>query len=139
MTNLDPLAISIVTEAVSFLFDQASKTLQDVRDKRNKSGAKENAPKSAAPNTDKNNVLRSITGELDVEEIKHCRNQIHAYTKNVHAFETQIAMYGGEQLAPPDLVQKLEISQNELQKSIYKLKQILESASQQEIRIAGLD
>ena len=133
MNNLDPLAFSIVTKAVDFLFDQAAKVLQSQRDDR-KSIEPSNEQKTIS---DKNQILEAITG-VNNEEIRHCLKQIETYTSNVHLLEDQIAIRGGEALASLKLVNDLRTNQDELRKRITKLKSLLEEASNQEINVPGL-
>lgn len=139
MTNFDPLAMSIIAKAVDFLFNEASKILQQSRSIDKDPAKKGKNPKSDIPTVEKNSILNSITPDFNAKELKHCLNLIDKYTKNVHAFENQIAIYGGKELAPPDLVRKLEISQETLKENIYKLKDLLEKASNQEILLPSLE
>jgi len=138
MTNFDPLSVSIIVKAVDFLFDQASKILQERRNTSRGAVSKENNPKSDIPTTEKSFILNSITSDINTREIQHCLKLIDMYTKNVHAYEIQIAIKGGEVLAP-HLVAILEIEREKLQENIYKLKGLLEKATNRKIILPGLE
>ena len=139
MTNLDPLSMSIIVKAVDFLFDQAAKVIQELKEDRSASikDASESSTRDLI--SDKSEMVKAVSMEIDTKEIQHCLDQIDLYTKNVHVFEKRIAFFGGEVLAPLDLVHKLNVSQDELKKWISKLKFLLESASKKKIRILGLE
>ena len=131
--------MSIIIKAVDFLFDQAAKVIQEF--KGNPSAPIKNAAELSTGYSisEKNEMVKAIAKEIDIKEIQHCLDQIELYTKNVHVFERRIAYYGGEVLAPLDLVHKLNVSQDELKKWIKKLKSLLENASKKDIYILGLE
>lgn len=137
MTQLDPLSMTVLAKAVDFLFDQGARIVQDLM--RHKDKPVENPPTVDGPEIGKNDVLEAMSSKINVLEIQHCMDQIEAYLKNVHAYERQAAIHGGEVVAPLDIVNKLEISRDELRKAILKLKQLLENSSQKKINILGLE
>jgi hypothetical protein len=142
MTGLDPIAMSVVVKAVDFLFDQAAEIVQELRRKSSKEVKTGNVNTagsgSDSAKADVLNALKTVSSEINAKEIEHSLDQIQIYLNNVHAFETQIAYHGGRKLARRDLVNNLDVSQEELQKWIQKLKSLLEDSAQREISIQGL-
>jgi hypothetical protein len=139
MTNLDPIAVSIIMKAVDFLFNQASAVIQNMNrpmDSRTVP-ADRPPPSSGTISTEQHEIIQSIS-EINVKEVQHCLDQIKLYTGNVQFFEKRIAMAGGEALASQELVHKLQVSKEELEKWIKKLQQLLEHASHKEIPILGI-
>jgi adenine specific DNA methylase Mod len=133
MTNMDPLAFSVVAKAVDFLFDQAARILHGQREARKQT----EQPNDQDRISDKNRIKDAISN-VNKQELEHCLDQVETYAKNVRLFEKQIAIRVGELLAPVKLVNDLRTNQSELRKQIDKLKQMLENASSQEINIPGL-
>lgn len=138
MTDLDHLSMSIIVKAVDFLFDQAAKILQESKHKRDKSSV-EIVSSNDGSNFDKSDIVKSVSNRLSIKEVQHCLNQIELYMNNVHRIETQIAIKGGDKMAPPELIYNLEANQNDLRKWIQKLKRVVESAAKKRIHITGLE
>ena len=126
MSSLDPLAISIIGKAIDFLFDQASKTI----DKKRK---KQDAEIKQKINKDKKEeILQSLIGRIDTQEVDHCLKQIESQTGNKQKLEIQIATYGTEADAPLRIVNQLHNVESELNKWINKLESLIEEASTEE-------
>lgn len=138
MTNLDPVAVSIIMKAVDFLFTQASTVIQNMnRSKDSRVTPAEPPPPSGINSAEQYEIVQSISN-INVKEVQHCLDQIKLYSGNVQFFEKRVAMAGGETLASHELVHKLQVSKEELEKWIKKLKQLLENASNKEILIFGI-
>jgi len=134
MNNIDPILISIITSAVNFLFDEASKLFQERRTKRViKTGT---INKTEHP-TDKSEIL-SLTPNEDligdaVEEIQHCILQIRQNRENKRKLERQISLYGGLNYSPIPLQNLLESIENDIENWCNKLRGIVERVYGHEI------
>ena len=113
---LEPISIPILMKAVEFLFDEASKILQERRERRKKElGSKqledkfdnrttENtiATKDAALGTPIDSIL---WGSLEAE-VKHLVSLLDVYTKNYYLAKEQYAKFGSA-MVPPVIVHNL--------------------------------
>jgi hypothetical protein len=129
MSTLDPIAISIIGKAIDFLFAQASKTLDKSRAKKEVEAEQQTNKKQ------KEEILQSLIGEINAQEVEHCMAQIERYTRNKQKLEIQVATYGTEIDAPLKTVNQLRDIDTELDKWITKLKSLIEEASNKEIKI----
>ena len=135
MSNIDPILISIITNAVNFLFDEASKIFQERRTKRviEKSTIKKNYEHP----TDKSEIL-SLTPNKDLigdatEEIQHCISQIRLSRENKRKLERQISLHGGLNYSPIPLQNLLESTENDIENWCNKLRGIIERVYGHEI------
>ncbi len=145
MASLEPIGLAVLTKAVDFLFNEASKFMQERRERRsleqNRISSKE-ADKTTGF-TKREELLSWEPNELFLQdtylEIEHCLDQIQQYRKNRRMLEKQVAMYGGVVLAPIAVQNQLNNVERELESSCQKLRRLVEETYGQEIRIPGLD
>lgn len=137
MTNLDPLSLSVILKAVDFLVGQAEKFMQEYRQNNLPDLGSQHL--DSLPHAEENEMLESFNKEISIKEIQHCLDQIRVYTNNVHVFEKQVAIHGGEVLAPPELINKANASKGELAQQMKTLKTLLESATNKKITISGFE
>ena len=128
MSSLDPIAIAIIGKAVDFLFTQASKTLDKSREDKEVETEKQ-------PDNDqrKEEILKSLIGKINAQEVEHCMKQIEQQTINKHKLEMEIATFGTEINAPVKLVNDLRNVEAQINNLIVKLKSLVEEISNKEI------
>jgi hypothetical protein len=147
VTDFDPVAVDIVKQGVTFLFDQASALLKERRDSRRKRGEKTDISEPQ----ETQNVALSTKEEVlskplktvylkDVpDEIKHCIEMIHTYRENKRFTEETIGHYGGFRLAPTNVRNELIMQEDYIKEWSQKLKELIEKAYGQKITIVGLE
>jgi len=145
MTALDPITITALSKAVDFLFDQATKLMEERRESRKKRGdvneqeelehAKQLTPKTEVASWQPKSVyLKDIP-----REVKHCIEMIEQYRKNKRFTEESVSHYGGFKLSPISIRNELIKQEEEIKKWCQKLKDIIEHAYGHKISIIGLD
>ena len=128
MSNIDPILVSIITNAVNFLFDEASKIFQERRTKRIIES--QAIKKDFEPPTNKSEIL-ALTPNKDLigdaaEEIQHYLSQIRLSRENKRKLEKQITLYGGLNYSPIYLQNLLESTENDIENWCNKLREIIE-------------
>jgi hypothetical protein len=145
MTGLEPVAVAALTKGVDFLFDQAGRILEERREARKMRGDQVDAPTSTTNHmsTTKEEVRawqpKTVYLKDIPQEINHCLDMIHQHRTNKRYTEDSISQYGNFKTAPVYLRNELRIEEDEIEKWIRKLKQLIEEVYGHKIVVVGLD
>lgn len=146
MTSFEPLGLTVLIKAVDFLFDEAGKLLQELRQQRKSQLDSTKSPQDKMESrgaTRKDEILSRHPNLLSLDEttkeINHCLSQIHQYSQNKRTLETQIALHGGLVFAPLPLQNQLQQTDDEIEKWCVQLKRIVEEVYEYDIALPGFD
>jgi hypothetical protein len=137
-------AITVLTQAVSFLFDEARKILTERRQRRQEMQQQNDtvALPSGIKESTKETVLEMKQVSLDEEaqkEIVHLLELIKIYQNQRRNAELTIANIGGLIASTPRERAQLENAENAILMHTQKLKKLLEKVYGQPIHIDGLE
>jgi hypothetical protein len=150
---LDPVAIPILTQVLSFLFGEGSKILEERRDRRKAQQEVErpehqSAPAQPAP-THAANALQSkeavLNAPLDTTawrnseaDIKHLMSLLEIYTRNYYLAREQYAKWGSA-LVPPIIVNNLIEAEDAVRKTMQDLQAILSKVYTQKVTVSAIE
>lgn len=144
MSNLDPVAMSILTKAVDFLFDQAAKTIEEIRSSRKSRG--ENIPSTETIQDlteQKEEVFSKQPKQIHLrdisKEVGNCIDMIHSYRDNRRRLNKSVSAYGGFDFTPQHIQRQLQEAEDQIVVWSKKLKDIIEESYGHKIIIIGLD
>lgn len=137
-------AITVLTQAVGFLFDEARKILAERRQRRQEMQEPDDtaALPAGVEESDKETVLKLKPGNLDKqtqEEIDHLFKLIKIQTDHRRKAEIKINKLGGILFVPPNVRVELEHPEDEILKYTQRLKKLLEKVYNRPIYIDGLE
>jgi hypothetical protein len=136
MTNLDPISVSIIAQAIDFLFDQGAKILQERRDKRKNVTSDQNQ----SVEQDKAEIILMISASINQREIEQCYKLIDNHLQNKYKLEEKIArLFISVDYAPPQVQAQLASAENELKKQVEHLHMLVQAGSKTRIFIPGLE
>jgi hypothetical protein len=140
----EPFALMVLTQAVSFLFDEARKILAERRQRRQKMEEPDDmvALPAGVEESAKETVLELQPTSLDQEtqdEINHLLELIKIQRDHRRKAEVKINKLGGILFVPPNVRVELENAEDEILKHTQKLKKLLEKVYNQPIYIDGLE
>jgi hypothetical protein len=145
MTGLEPIAAVALTKAVDFLFDEASKLMEERRAARKTRGDADDTPpvQDNAGATKKEEVLaiqpKTVYLKDIPKEVEHCIKMIHQYRNNKRSLDDTIAAYGGYRFAPLNIQNQLRDSEDEIKNWSQQLKNLVEESYGHKIVIVGLN
>lgn len=147
MTDFDPVAVDIVKQGVTFLFDQASALMKERRESRRARGEKTDISEPQETQSEglstKEEVLSKPLKTVYLKdipnEIEHCLKMLHTYRRNKRSTDTKISHYGGFDLAPINVQSELIMQEDYIKEWSQKLKELIEKAYGHKIRIVGLE
>lgn len=150
---LDPVAIPILTQVLTFLFGEGSKILQERRERRKAQQEVErpepqSAPAQPAP-THAANALQSkeavLSAPLDTTawrnseaDIKHLMSLLEIYTRNYYLAREQYAKWGSA-LVPPIIVNNLIEAEDAVRKTMQDLQAILSKVYAQKVTVSAIE
>lgn len=137
-------AVTVLTQAVGFLFDEARKILAERRQRRQEMEEPDDtvALPAGAEESAKEPILELKPSNLDEEtqdEIDHLLKLIKIQQDHRRKAEVKINRLGGILFVPPNVRVELENAEDEILKHTQKLKKLLEKAYNQPIYIDGLE
>jgi hypothetical protein len=140
----EPFALMVLTQAVSFLFDEARKILDERRQRRQETEEPDDtvALPDGAEESTKETILDLKPTSLDQEtqeEINHLLELIKIQRDHRRKAEVKINKLGGILFVPPNVRVELENAEDEILKHTQKLKKLLEKVYNQPIYIDGLE
>jgi AAA+ ATPase superfamily predicted ATPase len=137
-------AMMVLTQAISFLFDEASKILAERRQRRQEMEEADDtvALPAGVEESSKETILELKPTNLDEEtqqEINHLLELIKIQRDHRRKAELKINKLGGILFVPPNVRVELENAEDEILKHTHKLKKLLEKVYGQPIYIDGLE
>jgi hypothetical protein len=134
----------VLTQAVSFLFDEARKILAERRQRRQELEKPDDtaALPAGVEGSTKETILELKPMNLDEEiqeEISHLLELIKIQRDHRRKAEVKINKLGGILFVPPNVRVELENAEDEILKHTQKLKKLLEKVYNQPIYIDGLE
>jgi hypothetical protein len=140
----EPFALMVLTQAVSFLFDEARKILAERRQRRQMMEEPDDmvALPAGVEESAKETVLELKPMNLDEEiqeEISHLLELIKIQRDHRRKAEVKINKLGGILFVPPNVRVELENAEDEILKHTQRLKKLLEKVYNQPIYIDGLE
>ncbi len=146
MTGLEPIAVAALTKAVDFLFDEASKLMEERRQARKARGEAEDVPipeVDDAAVTQKEDILalqpKSVYLKDIPMEVKHHLDMIHQYRDNKRRLDATVAAYNGFLFAPGHIQYQVRDAEDQIKLWCQKLKHLVENAYGHKIVIIGLE
>lgn len=144
MSGAEILAESILRKAIDFLFDQASKIMEERRMTRQRKEEKIDPRTNVTENSPtKRDILSRNPKNLYLndysQEIRHCMDMIERYRHNKRQIEETIAHYGSLSLTPTHVKNELKDTEEAIGHWIKRLKQTIEEVYGCRITIVGID
>lgn len=145
MTGLEPIAVVALTKAVDFLFDQASKLMDERRTARKARGDEEDTPvPPVGLSTTKKEEILSLQPKnvylKDIpKEVEHYLDMIHQYRDNKRRLDATIAAYNGFLFAPGHIQYQLRDSEDQIKNWCQQLKNLVDESYGHKIVIIGLN
>ena len=137
------LPMMVLTQAVTFLFDEARKTLTERRERRRKAGETDDTvslPSGTKGNTKEEVLaLKPVNFNTELEkEIENAKQIIKIHMKHRRDAELIIAQQGGDPYVSPNVRFERDYAEDEIQKYTQRLKKLLEEVYSRPIHIDGL-